>query len=170
MMKSHLKRLKFQRGAVSGNVRWMMNHGSVRLANSFMFSWVWLSKMKKIEMCNRVHKAILLLLASVLPMMAVANEQTTVIDQILLWDGLQDSGTLSGATLVYVYPHDPIPVVLGCATGTSCYSFSMSRPMAKEYLAALLAAKLSGSPVYLRGLGWCKDQSTSETLVYSNVK
>lgn len=90
--------------------------------------------------------------------------------------GPADAGTTTGAiqsirlvssgNLVYVFP------VGGVQGGPSCqgvgtltyYSFSMTRPMAKEYLAALLSAHARGTSVTLVGTGTCQDEPTSETL------
>lgn len=68
--------------------------------------------------------------------------------------------------MVYVYPVDGIKGSPNCrsASTTAYYSFSMSRPMAKEYVAALLAAHARGTQVTLVGLGSCQDDPASETL------
>ncbi len=72
----------------------------------------------------------------------------------------------SNSNVVYVYPAGGTSNVPSCQSisGPSYYSFSMSRPMAKEYLAALLAAHARGTPVTLVGLGACQDEPNSETL------
>ena len=72
----------------------------------------------------------------------------------------------SSANLVYVYPVSGVQGAPSCqaATSASYYSFSMTRPMAKEYLAALLSAHARGTPVTLVGTGACQDEATSETL------
>lgn len=70
------------------------------------------------------------------------------------------------SNVVYVYPAGGTSNAPSCQSisGPSYYSFSMSRPMAKEYLAALLAAHARGTPVTLVGLGACQDEPNSETL------
>jgi hypothetical protein len=72
----------------------------------------------------------------------------------------------SAANVVYVYPTGGTTNAPSChsVSGPSYYSFSMSRPMAKEYVAALLAAHARGTPVTLIGSGTCQDEPNSETL------
>jgi hypothetical protein len=121
-------------------------------------------------MLASIRKFSLCLLVSLSPLSALATEMTTTIDKITVWDGLQLDGT-QGAPWVFVYPHDVMPTSppLPGGCGDAYYSFRLDRPYAKEYLAALLVAKANSSQVYLRGLGWCKDQSIGETLLYFRV-
>lgn len=85
---------------------------------------------------------------------------TAQIDSILLYEA---------GNVVYVYPHGGLPNPPACQTNGPYVSFSMSRPMAKEYLAALLAAQMSGKSVYFRTTGACNDQGVSDTLAYFKV-
>ena len=123
------------------------------------------------QMLAFIRKLSLCFLIPLCPLSVHATEMTTTIDMIEVWDGLQDDGSIAGPGLVYVFPHGQMPTspALPGGCGTTYYSFSLSRPNAKEYLATLLLAKASGSTVFLRGLGFCRDQSTSETLVYFRV-
>jgi hypothetical protein len=83
------------------------------------------------------------------------------ISHILLFDGGQ---------LVYVYPEGGVPNAPACHGSNGNYtSFSMTRPMAKAYLAALLAAQLAGKHVDFYTHGQCLDQSVSDTLSYFAV-
>jgi hypothetical protein len=71
----------------------------------------------------------------------------------------------SAGNLVLVYPAGGVQGAPSCHTSKgSFYSFSMTRPMAKEFFAALLAAHARGTPVTLYGSGGCSDDPTSETL------
>jgi hypothetical protein len=83
----------------------------------------------------------------------------TTVEKILL----SDSGML-----VFVYPTG------GAQGGPSCgstfYSFSAARPMAKEYFAALLAAQARGALVTFWGKGTCQDHASSETLDYFRIE
>jgi hypothetical protein len=75
-----------------------------------------------------------------------------------------------GGDLVYVYPAGGVQNPPSChGSNGDYYSFSMSRPRAKEYLAALLAAQARGATVSIHGTGNCQDQSNSETLFYFMV-
>lgn len=78
---------------------------------------------------------------------------------------LQSIRLQGSSNLVYVYPSGGVQNAPSChTTKGSYYSFSITRPMAKEYLAALLAAHARGTPVTLYGSGSCVDDPTSETL------
>lgn len=89
---------------------------------------------------------------------AHAGNAYTMIDRILLYDG---------GMLVYVYPRGGVPNPPSChGSNGDYYSFSMTRPMAKEYLATLLSAQARGATVFFRGSDACTDQSVSETLMY----
>lgn len=95
--------------------------------------------------------------AGLIPSLAQAGTTTASIQSIRL---------VSSLNLVYVYPAGGVQNAPGCqaTSGASYYSFSMSRPMAKEYVAALLAAHARGTPVTLIGTGSCQDEAISETL------
>jgi hypothetical protein len=72
--------------------------------------------------------------------------------------------------MVYVYPTSGVQNPPACHGGNgNYYSFKLSRPRAREYLAALLAAQASGASVNFYGKGACVDQSVSETLGYLAV-
>jgi hypothetical protein len=89
---------------------------------------------------------------------AFAGATSTQIAGILL---------VEDGNLVYVYPKGGVASPPAChGSNGNYYSFSMSRPRAKEYLAALLTAQTRGATVLLVGTGTCKDQSVSETLSY----
>ena len=95
---------------------------------------------------------------ALLPLAAAeAGSTTAPIDKIRM---------ISALNIVYVYPAGGIASPASCQTagGQAYYSFSMARPMAKEYFAALLAAHARGTPVTLVGTGACQDESVSETL------
>lgn len=78
---------------------------------------------------------------------------------------IQSIRLVGSGNLVYVYPSGGVQGSPSCQSAAgSYYSFSMTRPMAKEYLAALLAAHARGTPVTLVGTGTCQDEPTSETL------
>ena len=93
---------------------------------------------------------------------AVAGITTAKIASILLFE--------DGA-LVYVYPEGGVKNPPAChGSNGNCYSFSISRPMGREYLAALLTAQARGATVDFWGKATCIDQSVSETLGYFNVR
>lgn len=106
---------------------------------------------------TRAHRAAIVVAMSLAAGATLAGTTTASIQAIRL---------VSSLNLVYVYPSGGVQSAPGCqaASGASYYSFSMSRPMAKEYVAALLAAHARGTPVALVGTGACQDEATSETL------
>lgn len=101
----------------------------------------------------------LLTAISAAPMSPAATAGTTTA-------AIQSIRLNSNANLVYVFPVGGVQGAPSCqaASSSSYYSFSMTRPMAKEYLAALLSAHARGTPVTLSGTGTCQDEATSETL------
>ena len=105
---------------------------------------------------SRVVRGTTLVLALMAATSALASTTTAAIESI----------RLNGAgNLVFVYPAGGVQGAPSCHTSKGgFYSFSMTRPMAKEYLAALLAAHARGTPVTLYGSGGCSDDPTSETL------
>lgn len=105
------------------------------------------------------------ILAGMLAVMAApahAGHTKSTIDKILLYES---------AMLVYVYPANGVTDPPAChGVNGDYYSFSMSRPMAKEYLAALLAAQARGATVSFTGADACMDQNYSETLRYFYIE
>jgi hypothetical protein len=92
---------------------------------------------------------------------AHAGITTDTISRVLLWEV---------GNLIYVYPTNGVKNPPAChGNNGNYYSFSMARPMAKSYLAALLAAQAAGNAVDFYGMGTCRDQSVSETLDYFTV-
>ncbi|MCU0842381.1 MAG: hypothetical protein MUC79_11780 [Thiobacillaceae bacterium] len=91
---------------------------------------------------------------------AAGTTSNTTVKQILLYEA---------GDLVYVYPTLGVTAPPGCAGANAYYSFSMSRPRAKEYLAGLMAAQVAGLTVTFTGTGACTDHATSETLAYYSV-
>jgi hypothetical protein len=81
----------------------------------------------------------------------------TTVKQILLYEA---------GDLAYIYPTAGLAAPPSCAGSNAYYSFKLNRPRAKEYLAGLMAAQVSGLKVTLNGTGGCTDQTTSETLAY----
>jgi hypothetical protein len=104
----------------------------------------------------------LLLLGGSLTVSAVwAGDTTARILAILLY---------SNGNIVYVYPVGGVQGAPSChGSNGNYYSFSMTRPMAKEYLAALTAAQARGATVWFHGTGACIEQSVAETLDYITV-
>ena len=91
-----------------------------------------------------------------------AGVTTNTIAQILVVDSVN---------LVYVYPTGGVLNPPAChGSNGNYYSFSMSRALAKEYLAVLLTAQARGATVTMWGTGSCQDQSVSETLSYLAVQ
>lgn len=93
---------------------------------------------------------------------AIAGRTTSTISKILLYED---------ARLVYVYPVGGVVDAPAChGSNGDYYSFSITRPMAKEYLAALLTAHARKATVFFRGADACADQSASETLSYFRIE
>jgi hypothetical protein len=89
---------------------------------------------------------------------AVATNFTARISHLLLYDE---------GNLVYVYPEGGVQSPPACHGSNGNYmSFSMSRPRAKEYLAALLVAQATGKSVMFTTYSACIDQPLSDTLRY----
>jgi hypothetical protein len=92
---------------------------------------------------------------------AHAGTFTARIAQILVYEG---------GSLVYVYPEGGVPNPPACHGSNGNYtSFSTFRPLAKHYLAALLAAQMAGKQVIFTTYGACNDQPMSDTLAYFAV-
>lgn len=101
------------------------------------------------------------LAASFLAGTASASSFTATIDSILLYED---------GNIVYVYPKGGVVAPPACHGSNGDYtSFSMNRPRAKEYLAALLMAHATGKSVTFRTAGACVDQGASDTLRYFTV-
>jgi len=101
------------------------------------------------------------LMGLVLASAASASTTSARIANILIYDG---------GNMVYVYPAGGILNAPGChGANGNYYSFSMSRPLAREYLAGLLAAQAQGATVSFYGTNTCADQSVSETLAYFSI-
>lgn len=93
---------------------------------------------------------------------AMTGDTTARVERVLLW---------SDGNMVYVYPAGGVVNPPAChGSNGDYYSFSMSRPMAKEYLGALLSAQARGVNVFFIGTGTCSDQSVSETLSYFRIE
>lgn len=103
-----------------------------------------------------------LVLAVLLAFSPAANAGTSssLIERILIYDG---------GMLVYVYPAGELSNPASCHT-SAYYKFSMTRPLAKEYLGALLSAQARGAVVSIWGKGSCDDQSHAETLDYFRIE
>lgn len=72
--------------------------------------------------------------------------------------------------IVYIYPAGGVKDKPACHGSNGDYlSFSMARPMAKEYLSVLMMAFATGKTVTFRTAGACLDQSVSETIYYFSV-
>ncbi|GAA5444862.1 hypothetical protein Misp06_03054 [Microbulbifer sp. NBRC 101763] len=90
-----------------------------------------------------------------------ADNTIAKVDSFLLVDSTK---------LVYVYPEGGVKNPPACHGSNGDYiSFSMDRPMAKEYLSAIMYAHATGKTVNFRTHGACVDQSISDTLNYLSV-
>ncbi|MEX2964570.1 hypothetical protein [Microbulbifer sp. TYP-18] len=77
---------------------------------------------------------------------------------------------VEGTNLVYIYPEGGVNNPPSCHGSNGDYiSFSMDRPLAKEYLSMLMMAFAAQKTVTLFTKGDCIDQSVSETLSYIHV-
>ncbi|NVJ60828.1 MAG: hypothetical protein HWE27_10570 [Gammaproteobacteria bacterium] len=90
-----------------------------------------------------------------------AGWTTSKIDKILFYES---------GNLIYIYPVGGVNNPPSChGTNGDYISYRMSRPMAKEYLSALMAAMFAKKTVTFRTEGDCIDQSVSDTLKYFTV-
>jgi hypothetical protein len=88
-------------------------------------------------------------------------DTTAKIDKILMYEG---------GSLVYIYPVGGVQNKPACHGSNGDYlSFSMTRPMAKEYLSVLMMAFAAQKRVQFWTSGACVDQPMSETIVYFMV-
>ena len=72
--------------------------------------------------------------------------------------------------IVYIYPEGGVQNRPACHGSNGDYlSFSMSRPMAKEYLSVLMMAFAAQKTVFFRTYRDCVDQSVSDTVMYFTV-
>lgn len=88
-------------------------------------------------------------------------DTTAKIDKILMYEG---------GNLVYIYPVGGVKNKPACHGSNGDYlSFSMARPMAKEYLSVLMMAFAANKRVQFWTAGSCVDQPMSETILYFMV-
>jgi hypothetical protein len=108
-------------------------------------------------------KRTLLILALIFPAISSAASTTVAkIDRILFTEG--------GGGFIYIYPEGGVTNPPACHGSNGDYiSYSVSRPMAKEYISGLMAAMMAGRTVALRTLDECVDQSISVTLAYFSI-
>lgn len=108
-------------------------------------------------------KSILLILALICPEVSSAAWTTAKIDRILFVEK-------GNGGLVYIYPKGGVIDPPACHGSNGDYtSFSVERPMAKEYISGLMAAMMANKRVGLRTAGNCVDQGVSDTLMYFTV-
>ena len=89
------------------------------------------------------------------------SDTAAKITQILMFEG---------GNIVYIYPEGGVRNPPPCHGSNGDYlSFSMGRPMAKEYLSVLMMAFAANKTVSFRTEGACIDQSISETIRYFSV-
>ncbi|MCS4306752.1 hypothetical protein M2404_001077 [Rheinheimera pacifica] len=75
-----------------------------------------------------------------------------------------------GGNLVYIYPAGGVQNKPACHGSNGDYlSFSMARPMAKEYLSVLMMAFAMQKTVSFRTYRDCVDQPFSDTISYFTV-
>ena len=75
-----------------------------------------------------------------------------------------------GGNLVYIYPVGGVQNKPDCHGSNGDYlSFSMARPMAKEYLSVLMMAFAMQKTVTFRTYRACVDQPVSDTIMYFTV-
>ena len=83
------------------------------------------------------------------------------IDKILMYEG---------GNLVYIYPVGGVQNKPACHGANGDYlSFSMARPMAKDYLSVLMMAFAMQKTVSFRTYRDCVDQPMSDTVMYFNL-
>ena len=88
-------------------------------------------------------------------------DTTAKIDKILMYEG---------GNLVYIFPVGGVQNKPACHGSNGDYlSFSMARPMAKEYLSVLMMAFAMQKTVSFRTYRNCVDQSVSDTVMYFTV-
>ena len=83
------------------------------------------------------------------------------IDKILMYEG---------GNLVYIYPVGGVQNKPACHGSNGDYlSFSMARPMARDYLSVLMMAFAMQKTVSFRTYRDCVDQPMSDTVMYFTV-
>ena len=91
----------------------------------------------------------------------VQADTTAKIDKILMYEG---------GNLVYIYPVGGVQNKPDCHGSNGYYlSFSMARPMAKDYLSVLMMAFAMQKTVSFRTYRDCVDQSVSDTVMWFTV-
>lgn len=111
---------------------------------------------------RRLFRGTLFACLACFPIMSMAGSSSSTIERILVFEG---------GMLVYVYPTGGVLNPPAChGSNGNYFSFSMNRPMAKEYLAMLMAAHARGAVVTIWGRSFCHDQPYSETLDYLRVE
>ena len=92
---------------------------------------------------------------------ATLDGGVTTISKILMYEQ---------SNLIYIYPEGGVKNAPACHGSNGDYiSYSMSRPMVKEYLSILLMAFAAKKTVEFRIEETCIDQSLSATLSYFTV-
>ena len=105
---------------------------------------------------NRITSLLIAIVVLASPLPAFAGTTVAKIAQILLYDA---------GNLVYVYPAGGVQNPAPCqASNVTFYSFSLARPMGRQYLAALMGAQARNATVIFQGSGTCTDQAIAETL------
>ncbi|WP_251359710.1 hypothetical protein [Kangiella sp. TOML190] len=95
-----------------------------------------------------------------LPSFAVFT--TAKIDRILFYEQ---------SNLIYIFPEGGVQNPPAChGSNGDYYSYKLSRPMAKEYVSALMSAMYAKKTVTFRHYNDCIDQSVSVTLRYFIIK
>ncbi len=88
-------------------------------------------------------------------------DTTAKIDKILMYED---------GNLVYIFPVGGVQNKPACHGSNGDYlSFSMARPMAKEYLSVLMMAFAAQKTVDFRTTRSCVDQPMSDTISYFTV-
>ncbi|HEY0924149.1 hypothetical protein [Rheinheimera pacifica] len=91
----------------------------------------------------------------------VQADTTAKIDKILMFES---------GNLVYIFPVGGVQNKPACHGSNGDYlSFSMARPMAKEYLSVLMMAFAMQKTVSFRTYRDCIDQPMSDTIMYFTV-
>jgi hypothetical protein len=104
---------------------------------------------------------VLVLIAIGFVSLSAMADTTAKIEKILMYEG---------GNLVYIYPVGGVQNKPACHGSNGDYlTFSMARPMAKEYLSMLMLAFAAQKTVEFRTEGACIDQSVSDTIRYFSV-
>lgn len=113
-------------------------------------------------MLKKITKTCCVVALLLLGTAANAGNATAKIEQILLYED---------GNLLYVYPAGGVQSAPACHNRTNgdYFTISMARPMAKQYLAALMTAQAMGYVVVLSGTNVCNEQSFAESLSYLRI-